>query len=201
MTSNAFLSAVLAAAARIGMTPDALLRVWFFESAGLNPAAISPDKNHFGLNQLAGSWLTTHGVDPYDYITWTDLRQLPIVMMDVRERMKQFNGGRPFSDAVMYYIVNLLPVAYAKATSEDAVIMQDGDPWYSDNKGLDVGGKGTITVADIRTKMDGVLANPKYQALLARMQKIASSGRGGAAGVVAVGFATALGAFFARRKG
>ena len=189
MASDEFLARLKAEASRLGSDPAVFLPTLYFESKGLNPAAVSPDGKHFGLNQLSAGWLRSHGIDPADYVRWTDAAQVPEVMRFVRYLMHNFTAGEPFADPVRFYIANFLPGRLSRATSDDAVLTQEGEIFYERNKGLDVDKTGTITVGDIRRKMAQTEGLSGYQLVLVRLRKITVVGPGGGGDLlVALGF-------------
>lgn len=203
--TDSFLSAVLDQARAMGSDPEALLRVWYFESAGLNPKAVSPDGDHFGLNQLNSGYLRSHGIDPKTYVTWSAEQQLPVVMDYVRYLAAHFNGGEPFTDAVRYYIANFLPGRLSRMSGSDgAVLTQSPEKYYEGNKDLDIGKKGSITVGDIRQKMAAVAASPHYQAIVARLAQLGGGGGegrpGGAGPALALLLGLGIGAMLTARK-
>jgi len=194
--SDDFILGVIDAANALGMDPETLTLPWYAES-NLDPAS-SSDGVHFGINQIDQAYLTKlYGVSAADYRTWTAEQQLPIVMKDVRSRMDQFFGGKPFPDAAVYETANLLPSALLKGSSDDTVIFAYPSQNYTSNKGLDKDGNGYVTIGDVRTWLNTRSQEPPYQAFVARLRALEASPTKPSAGSVIVPLAiVALAASF-----
>jgi hypothetical protein len=175
----------------LGMNPRDLLLVMFFESAGLNPAAVNPHGNAQGLIQFMPSTLKGMGADADEVKNFGQKpaeEQLDWVKKYI-EGKSQIMHGEPFKSAAQYYHANFFPATLYRWHGSDpyanrgVVIVSkfSKDPRqraaYAENKILDTNDDGYITVADIIRTLSKTAKNPGFQKALARLNQTAGSGQ------------------------
>lgn len=149
--SDVFFARLAELGARHGSDPIVFLDVWNSES-GLNPRAENPASHARGLNQMMPRTLEGLGA-PADFNELAGEDQLPWI-----ERLiaggERLNGG-PFRSAERYYHSNFFPRTMPRGSSPATVVVASdaSDPEeraaYAANAGMDPGGKGRITYADL----------------------------------------------------
>jgi hypothetical protein len=193
--SDAFFATLAALGQRHATDPVVYLDVWNSES-GLDPRAENRASHAQGLNQMMPKTLQGLGA-PADFKSLAGEDQLPWI-----ERLivagEHLNGG-PFRSAARYYHSNFFPrTMYRGQSPETVVVAGDAtDPEeraaYSGNSGMDPGGKGRITYADLTAFLN--LAKNRnrltYEAARARLE-LATRGGGSPVAVASVGAAPVL---------
>lgn len=149
--SDVFFARLAELGARRGSDPIVFLDVWNAES-GLNPRAENPASHARGLNQMMPRTLEGLGA-PANFNELAGEDQLPWI-----ERLiaggERLNGG-PFRSAERYYHSNFFPRTMPRGSSPATVVVASdaSDPEeraaYAANAGMDPGGKGRITYADL----------------------------------------------------
>lgn len=163
---------LIRAAAEIGARPLDLLLVLFSESR-LNPAAVAIVKGEpyaRGLNQIIHPTAKAMKLSDDE---WTALsrmspaEQLPYVVRCIR-MMPKADG---FFDAGELYQQNFAPASLAKGT-KDSLVLYSGGSAYENNKTFDTGGKGYITVGDLRRHLQKLADYAEFKAHVAKMKAI-----------------------------
>lgn len=160
------------------MNPADLLLVMASES-GLKPQAVNRNAEGYpvavGLNQLTSVANGVVGITEGQRVevpTWTVAEQLPLV-----DRFLAGNPwtktGKPYDHAGILYGMNFAPARMiSRGTSLDTILYErdvDGSA-YDANKGLDVAGKGSITIGDMVEHLRIVVGQPTYLAGLQRLR-------------------------------
>jgi hypothetical protein len=164
-----FFDAVAMLGSRHKTDPKIFLLVWCAES-GLNPAAVNPNGNARGLNQMMPQTLAYFGAPAaFDNISGVD--QLPWIEKFITWT-ETLNHG-PFRSPVRCYVANFIPAALARPDAMDTVIA-DRDSVdtteaaaYAKNAGLDLDHDGKITQRDIARHLVNVRHG--YEAQFAKL--------------------------------
>lgn len=171
-----FFDAVAMLGSRHKTDPKIFLLVWCAES-GLNPAAVNPNGNARGLNQMMPQTLAWLGApQAFDRLSGVD--QLPWIEKFIAWT-ESVNHG-PFRSPVRCYVANFIPAALARPDAMETVIA-DRDSLdtseasaYAKNKGLDLDGDGKITQRDIARHLVRVRHNfePQFARLAAAVARL-----------------------------
>jgi hypothetical protein len=129
-----------------GPRPEYVLPVLYAES-GFDPS--TPNRQgapYYGINQASVDLISQHaGVTPGVYLTWPASKQIATVVRGYMLALVAAHG--PLRSATRVEQANYLPATLEKARGLSSVVVLFGDPYY--NAGLDVGGKGYVTVQDL----------------------------------------------------
>jgi hypothetical protein len=131
--------------------PVVFLDVWNAES-GLNPRAENRASHAQGLNQMMPGTLAGLGA-PAAFKDLAGEDQLPWIERLIVDG-ERLNGG-PFRSAARYYHSNFFPRTMSRGQAPGTVVLASDatDPderaGYAGNAGMDPGGKGRITYADL----------------------------------------------------
>lgn len=168
-------------AASLGMSPADLLAVLLCES-GLNPQAgnhVDGDKKKpvqaKGLNQLTPGVVGMAGMTKEfwknEYHNLSAEEQLPYV-----ERFYKSAYKGKYTSATQAYVVNFAPAHVGSAGNLDHVLYDSKDAkhpeYYEQNKGLDQGKKGTITVGDMYRVVESAKKSEAYSYHMGRMEAV-----------------------------
>jgi hypothetical protein len=178
--SDVFFVRLAELGARHETDPAVFLDAWNAES-NLNPRAENPKSHARGLNQMMPKTLATLGAPPsFNELAGED--QLPWIEQLIADG-ERLNGG-PFRSAERYYHANLFPRTLPRGSSPATVVVSSDatDPVertaYAWNAGMDMGGKGRITYADLTAFLN--LAKNRnravYDAARARLELATSGG-------------------------
>jgi hypothetical protein len=142
-----------------GVRPEHLLPTLWIES-GLNPALPNTGGAAFyGINQISGSWIQNNlHVTPQEYLQWPASQQLARAVLPFLKGLP-----KPLPSGTRVYQANFLPATingiagWQAARYPDDVVVSSPSAGkanpnaddYQGNKGLDIGGKGWISVGDI----------------------------------------------------
>lgn len=165
--------ALVKAAHELGARPLDLLAVLHSESA-LNPGAIAyvGGKPYArGLNQITPPNAKAMGLSTAEWeaiSTMTAAENLPLVVRSFRAAV----GDRVYKDAGELYLVNFAPAKLAVGTTDDVVLYSAPSSAYGANGPLDVEGKGTITVGDLRKRVERDANYVAYQRAAARLREL-----------------------------
>ena len=133
-----FINAVNAAASRVGFSPDDLLRVIQFETAGSwDPAVKSPNSTATGLIQFLESTANGLGTSTAALSSMSREEQMAYV-----ERYLEPFAGRLNNVGDLYMAVHW-PAGVGK--DDNYVMYRQGSAEYDANSGLDKNGDGTVT--------------------------------------------------------
>lgn len=179
-TSGAFRYAFWKMAQELGLNADYIAVMISLES-GFRPNNRNPYSNASGINQVMPRYLKRAGITPEEFRTWTALEQLPWVRKQYAPQASKLRGAR----AGEYYLGNMLPAYVGEPDSlvvganpggckhvptnratfpEQAKLTLDKAPtitlgsMYCGNWGFDPSGSGVITLGDIRTFFEGLVA-------------------------------------------
>ncbi len=175
-------------AASLRMRPADLLLVLASES-GLRPDARNPAGSSepiaAGLNQLTAASDGATGLsepERWAIADTTVAHQLPIVGRMFRA-IPWTRDGREYPDAGVIYLANFAPGRMSRGTSDDTVVYDAADGVaYSRNAAFDRDGRGSITIGDLRRRLDDVAAGPIYREAIARLRDVGVDDRRGDAG-------------------
>lgn len=165
----------------VGLTPEDLLAVMFFESAGLDPAAHNPNGNASGLIQFMPNTLRDVGYKgtPEDFRQESAERQLDFISRYVLDHSRAVNGH--FKSAAQYYVANLWPIALKLpgVQQEDSrtVILEKNPAGgrypgisakqeaaaYNANQSLDVDKDGKISYGDLEKVMQNIKRSSRFR--------------------------------------
>lgn len=149
--------------------PSWVLLVLDSES-GLNPAALN-SLGYAGLNQISSTFLRSKGIDPNDYVTWPASRQLTQVVLPFISAQVAFLKPQTVSTPGVLYGLNFLPGRVkSNGTSENSVLTQSPEAYYTANKGLDFNKDGSITIGDLDAFLYKLSKTQGYQNALAQLQ-------------------------------
>lgn len=161
--------------------PEFLLPVLWQESNFSTTVQNGQGADNWGLNQIAHSWLTNHGIALSTYLAMPASKQLQLVVGPFLKEVIQFakpttvrSGARVYQ--ATFYPGSLSPKKSYYAPHLDSVIVSRPaagctkanaltDP-YCANAGLDFDKSGTITVSDLAEKVRRNAALPVVQAAL-----------------------------------
>ncbi len=145
-------SVFVAGCETIGAAPLDVAGILIGESSW-NPGAEN-SQNCVGLNQICpvsyGIFSSDYSVS--DYLNLSVSEQLPYVFAYWQQEMA--NAGISSVSGRDLYWLNWVPALFVPGSSDDYVIQQQGDPYYSAD--LDIGGKGYITAWDLQTRIDNM---------------------------------------------
>lgn len=158
--------------------PSDLLGVLWFES-GLNPAREThrdKDENQpvvaRGLNMFTPVGAKTAGMSR-DF--WeNDLGSLSAEeqLFYVDKYFKSAGGGKDLSNVDALYLANFAPAHIGKATQPGAALYSKPSDNYEQNKFLDKGNKGFVSVDDATAACRQSMESPGYKAHLARLKAV-----------------------------
>lgn len=146
--------ALVKAARDLNARPLDLLAVLHSES-GLNPSAIAyVDGKAYarGLNQITPPNAKAMGISTSEWESisrMTPAENLPYVVRSFRAAV----GERSYKDVGELYQVNFAPATLKGGSEDERVLYRAPSSGYRANSALDVGGKGTITVGDLRRRV------------------------------------------------
>lgn len=180
----------------IGMNPEDLMAVMYYESAGLNPQAKNPG-GAVGLLQFMPKTLEGLGFrgDPDSFRKLSGETQLNYVERYIKNQMH--NIGGKFHSAAQYYVANFWPVALqlsgVKSENPNTVIVENNPPTltdpqtgktystkyfkykitpgqeaaaYRENPSLDVDKDGKITYGDLMRVIANVKKSSGFQKIM-----------------------------------
>jgi hypothetical protein len=132
-----------------GIRPEYLLPVLAYESGFRPDIPNGAGAPYYGIGQNGVADIATFaGVDPETYMTWSASQQLATVVKGyfgrIVARYGQLNSG------TRVYQAEYLPGTLPSVTSLDGVLSRAPSAYYEDNKSFDHGGKGYITLDDLR---------------------------------------------------
>lgn len=140
----------------------------FLESAGtLDPSVHRPSTSYYGLNQINGTWLTDHGIDPANYLTWTAAQQLDKVVLPYLQSAAK-NG--PLSTPGRVELAQLAPALLADQ-SINPVVFAAPSVEFSGNSWMSSDGS-QVTLSDLERVMRKNMAASAVQALALRASGI-----------------------------
>lgn len=150
-TTPGFRAELVRMARRLGLNPDAIAGVMALES-GINAQAVNPQSGATGLIQFMPTTARKLGTTVEELRAMNATAQLKYVELFLRGVPKLRAGSR----AGDYYLAVFMP---AFVGLPDVVpIAVAGDPIYDQNKGLDGGKDGVLTVGDVRARLEAELA-------------------------------------------
>jgi hypothetical protein len=159
-----------------GVTAQDFLAVWKNES-DVNPASIGhEDPNYRGLNQMGAQERAAVGFpgSADDWVALSAEAQLPFVRRyyetDVRSNCR--GDFTCLADVGSLYLINYLPAFMPHAKDPSFVLARPGGGFYDKNKGLDVGQKGYIEVADMAKVANRAAQGAKWNELVARLAAV-----------------------------
>lgn len=185
----------------IGAAPLDVVKLLLSES-GLQPTArntsgFASGEYAAGINQLApGNWSYFAPYTAEQYTALTAEQQLPYVFAYWSASMK--SHGLSEISARDLYALNFLPAYFTPNSPDSAVLVSSSSGYYTNNSGLDHGGKGFITYGDMQQALDAQPAqHPTLWPLLSNA--IGSRGSNGLGGGTSAGpsTSTALGVILA----
>ena len=144
-----FLSMTEELASKYDIDPSVLLAIMDFETGGtFNPAQKNAaGSSATGLIQFMSSTAKNLGTTVEELEKMTRAEQLPFV----EKYLDQFSSKIRGKGASDVYMAVLFPKAINK--SDDFVLFREGTKAYSQNKGLDSNGDGTVTKAEASRKV------------------------------------------------
>lgn len=156
-----------------GIDPIDVAAVLYLESAGFNPASLGPGGlgNYTGLNQMSVANLSSFGIAPADWVTYSAAEQLPYVFK-FWQSLQSFNNGAFPQNAAVLAALNLLPGNYkmsGAASNPNAPIASNPSIYYTKNTYYDPDGTGSITLNTIAKRMAMIInaTAPRWQGLKA----------------------------------
>jgi len=154
------------------MNPPDYLLMMNAESK-LDPAIKNPLSGAVGLNQLTSAADSAAGVTEdfrvNQYSKLSVAEQLPYVKRYF-SNMAWTKAGLKYDNVSQVWQANFAPgTMLSKGTGPDVVMYSSGDA-YEKNKGLDVEGKGYITVRDLTRHLAAVSKTDLYKSALARLR-------------------------------
>lgn len=150
-TTPGFRAELVRMARRLGLNPDAIAGVMALES-GLSAQAVNSTTGATGLIQFMPETARRLGTSVEALRAMNATAQLKYVELFFRGVPKLRAGSR----AGDYYLAVFMP---AFVGLPDVVpIAVAGDPIYDQNKGLDGGKDGVLTVGEVRAKLEAELA-------------------------------------------
>lgn len=134
---------------RLQIDPSYIAAVMSLES-GFNPANTNPNTRATGLIQFMPSTARALGTTVDALRGMSAVEQLPYV-----ERYYSKYRGRLHTPGQVYMITFMPKYAFS---SRDTVIARQGSNVYDQNRGLDVNKDGVLTVGDVMSKVEAVVA-------------------------------------------
>jgi hypothetical protein len=132
-----------------GVNPDHLAALISHES-GFNPQAHNPTGGALGLIQWLPAYMGAVGTDPMSLGAMSATEQLEVVAKTIKVW-----GGAAKDIAIAGYMPGLA------GKPDDYVSAKSGEKAYEWNKALDHGGKGYITLGDVRSDVYASLERAK----------------------------------------
>lgn len=163
-TSGSFRSALAETALSMGLNPSYLAAVMAIETGRTySPSIQNPDTRATGLIQFmplrnqAIPGMTSVGVTTSDLARMSNVKQLEYVKRFFRPYLSKI---RP--DVVGdYYLAVFMPAFIGSDPSK--VLFSSGETGYAQNVGLDRNGDGLITVGDVVSTVEGVVASARQR--------------------------------------
>ena len=151
---------------RGGPRPEYVL-VMLYRESGFDPS--TPNRAgapYYGLNQAGEDLIAAYaGTDVSTYLTWPASRQLATVvtgwLLDLVRRYGPLRSGIRVEQG------NFLPATLPKATRLEDVITSSPSAFYTSNEVLDPRRKGTITLEDLGTFLEGGVSSQAVQRAIA----------------------------------
>lgn len=150
-----FVRSLIDLSQRNGWDPSGIALV-ISEESGFNPAAKNPGGSASGLIQFIESTAKLLGTTTAAIRQMSAEQQLPLV-----ERFFQMTLKGKIPDRIEDYILAPLGRPDLIGKPDDTVIFEQGSPEYDANTALDRDHKGTITVGDMRARMQGFINRAK----------------------------------------
>lgn len=156
------------------------LQVWTYESGlsniqthAINPRTGKPYRNA-GINQMGDDERHACGFTGTleEWLSMSLVEQLPFV-----ECFYQGKGASQFRNAVAAYVATFAPahLAHSGEPNFPLYTKQNHPSQYAANRQLDVGGKGYISVDDMRLALERVARDPVFLEARARVRALGAS--------------------------
>jgi len=152
-TSGAFRSALAETALSIGLNPSYLAAVMAIETGRTySPSIRNPDTNATGLIQFMPATARAMGTTVDELARMSNVKQLEWVKRFFLPHLRRIRPDVPGD----YYLAVFMPAYIGHDPSK--VLFTSGETGYTQNRGLDRNADGVITVGDVTTTIDGVVA-------------------------------------------
>lgn len=141
-------------AARLDLNPNYMAAVMSHES-GFNPSATNPNGGATGLIQFMPTTARALGITTQALRDMSAGDQLKYVERFFASYAKKIRKDVPGD----YLMATFMPAFIGQPT--DTVLFTRGDVGYTQNAGFDHAGKGTITIGDVTTDVDKIVASAR----------------------------------------
>lgn len=141
---TAFISKVIAVSNRLGINPNWLMIVMYFETRRtFSPSVKNPNSTAVGLIQFTTAGASAIGTTPAKLATKSAVDQLD----DVEKYLNQYKGK--LTDLHQLYLAVFSPAYLGRPDAQKVYVSPSKE--YTANKPLDTNNDGVITVAEIKT--------------------------------------------------